>query len=314
MSVLVTGATGFVGAAVRDALRERGLTQRGTSRSALAGASSSETVVVGELDGGTDWDAALEGVSVVVHLAARVHVMRETASDPLTEFRRVNTWATEHLARSAAARGARRFVYVSTIKVNGEATASRPFSGSDAARPSDPYGISKWEAELALARVAEQTGLEVVIVRPPLVYGAGVRGNFFRLLRLAHRGVPLPLGGAHNRRSLLFVRNLADALVTCATHPTAAGNTFLVSDGEDLSTKELYTRLALALGNSPRLVSVPPSALRLLARVTRRQEEFQRLFGSLQVDAGAISSALQWRPPYTVDQGIRETASWFLGR
>ena len=312
MKVLVTGAAGFVGSALRKALRTRGIAQRAaTRRAALEGL---ESVSVGDIDGTTDWSAAVSGISAVVHLAARVHVMRETASDALSEFRRVNTHGTERLARAAATAKVRRLVYVSSIKVHGEVTEARPFSRSDAASPRDPYGVSKWEAELALARVARETGLEVVIVRPPLVYGAGVRGNFLRLLQLVRLGIPLPFGSAHNLRSLIFVRNLADALVICVEHPLAAGQTFLASDGEDLSTADLCSRLGRALGRAPRLLPVPVAVLRPIAALAHRDAEFQRLFGSLQVDATPLRIELGWRPPYTVDQGIAETAAWFQRR
>lgn len=234
MRVLVTGGTGFIGTAVRDALSERGVAQRLALRAKPAETKLGDAVVVGEIHQSTDWRAALSGVSAVVHLAARVHVMHETTADPASEFRRVNTQGTEHLARAAASAGVRRLVFVSSVKVNGESTDGRPFSPSDAPHPGDPYGVSKWEAEQALARVARDTGLEIVVVRPPLVYGPHVRGNFLRLMKLVQSGIPLPFGSARNLRSLVFVRNLADALVTCVHHAGAAGRTFLVSDGEDI--------------------------------------------------------------------------------
>lgn len=314
MSVLVTGATGFVGMAVRDALKGRGVAHRSATRGTPVRGAVGDVVTIAAIDGATDWTAAVSGMKAVVHLAARVHVMREASADPLAEFRRVNTDGTVQLARSAARAGVRRFVYVSSIKVNGEATLGRPFSPADPANPVDPYGVSKWEAERALARLAAETGLEVVVVRPPLVYGAGVRGNFLRLLQLAQLGVPLPFGSARNLRSLVFVRNLADALVTCVEHPAAPGQTFLVSDGLDLSTADLCRRLGRALGRTPRVFPAPVTVLRAVATLARRGAEFQRLFGSLQVDSSALRATLGWQPPYTVDQGLAETAAWFRGR
>jgi nucleoside-diphosphate-sugar epimerase len=314
VKVLLTGATGFVGTALRAALKARSIPYRSVTHQIALRESRGEAVSVGSIDGATEWSAAVTGVSSVVHLAARVHVMRETLPDALAAFRSVNTQGTERLARAAVRAGARRFIYVSSIKVNGESTSGRPFSRSDPPGPVDPYGISKWEAELALARVARETGLEVVVVRPPLVYGPGVRGNFLRLLKLARLGFPTPVGSANNLRSLVFVRSLADVLVTCIQHPAAAGQTFLVSDGEDLSTPALFTKLARALGKRPWLVPVPVGLLRAIAGVARRSAEFQRLFGSLQVDSTPLLTELGWRPPHTVDQGILETASWYCGR
>jgi nucleoside-diphosphate-sugar epimerase len=281
---------------------------------AASGNASPDRVSVGEIGGATEWRNALAGASVVVHLAARVHIMRETASDALAEFRRVNVAGTERLARMAASAGVRRLVYVSSIKVNGEATEARPFSASDEPCPLDPYGMSKWEAEQVLAHIGAQSPLEIVIVRPPLVYGPGVRGNFLRLMKLAGLGLPLPLGGARNLRSLVFVRNLADALVTCAVHPHAMGRTFLVSDGEDISTADLFRRLAHFLRRTPRLFSVPDEILSGIASATGRAAELQRLFGSLQVDASPLRRDLGWTPPHTIDEGLAETAAWYLQR
>jgi nucleoside-diphosphate-sugar epimerase len=315
MTLLLTGANGFVGTAVRQALAARGIAHRSAVRAAVAGDRDLDTVLVGDIHGTTDWPpACFEGVSVVMHLAARVHVMRETSTDALSEFRHVNTAGTERLARAAAAARVKRFVYVSSIKVNGESTRERSFASSDPPQPDDPYGISKWEAELVLGRVARDTGLETVIVRPPLVYGPGVKGNFLRLLMLVDTGLPLPLGAARNLRSLVFVQNLADLLVTCAQHPNAAGQTFLVSDDEDLSVADLCTRLARALERPARLLPVPIAVLRGAAVVTRRTQEFQRLFGSLRIDSSPLQGELGWSPPVSVDDGIVATATWFRGR
>ena len=263
-------------------------------------------VVVGDIDGATDWSQALAGVDVVFHLAARVHVLRETAAAPLAEFRRTNVAGTERLARSAAAAGVKRLVYVSSIGVNGLTTADgKKFSEADAPHPHNDYALSKWEAEQALARVADETGLQVVIVRPPLVYGGGAPGNFAQMLAVVAKGIPLPFASVRNRRSLVYVGNLVDALIVCATHPAAAGQTYLVSDGEDVSTPELLRQLAHALDVPARLLPCPPALLRLAGRLSGRQEQVERLLGSLQVDSGKIRRELNWIPPYSLQQGLQ---------
>jgi nucleoside-diphosphate-sugar epimerase len=254
----------------------------------------------------------LEGVDVIVHLAARVHVMDEHAADPLAEFRRVNAEGTVRLGRAAAAQGVRRLVYLSTIKVNGERTDTAPFQGSDPARPEDPYAASKWEAEQGLWALASETGLEVTVVRPPLVYGPGVKGNLLRLLATVNREVWLPLARVRNARSLISLGNLVDLLACCAESPRAANQTLLASDGEDLSTPDLIRRLARALGRRPRLLSIPLGLLRFAAALMGRAAEFGRLTESLQIDAAETRRQLGWVPPQTVDQGLAETAEWFL--
>ena len=260
---------------------------------------------VGAIDGATDWSKALVGAAVVIHLAARVHVMRDTASDPLEEFRKVNLHGTENLASQAARAGIKRLVYVSSIKVNGEQTMwDERFSETDAANPQDPYGISKWEAEQALHRIANETGLEVVIVRPPLVYGEGVKGNFAQMLKVLARGIPLPLATVENRRSLMYVWNLVDALILCATHPEAANKTYLVSDGEDVSTPELLQRLGQAMSRPARLFPCPEFLLKLIGGIIGRSAQVSRLLGSLQVDSSRIRNELGWTPPYTLQQGL----------
>lgn len=311
-TILVTGASGFVGQAVCAELRRRGFQVRAVLRKPQAGFPEHEQAIVSALDGHTDWSAALSGVDAVIHLAARVHVMHDDAADPLAEFRRVNTAGTVHLARSAAAAGVRRLVYVSSIKVNGEETAGdRRYSEQDVPAPQDPYGLSKWEAEQALHQVADETGLEVSIVRPPLVYGPGVKGNFIQMMRIVARGWPLPLASVDNQRDLLYVGNLADALIVCTTHPQAAGQTYLLRDGEPVSTAELLRRLAAAQGVAARLLSFSPSLLRLAGKLTGRSAQVERLTGSLQVDDAKIRSELDWRPPYSMQQGLQATADWF---
>jgi nucleoside-diphosphate-sugar epimerase len=312
MRLLVTGANGFVGQALCEEALARGFHVRGATRRARPLPVGAENVVVGEIDGFTDWAAALQGVEVVVHLAARVHVMRDQSADPLAEFLQANLHATINLAAQAARAGVRRLVYVSSIKVNGEETRDgRAFTEADSPDPQDFYGVSKWEAEQALHRVAMETGLEVVIVRPPLIYGAAVKGNFIQMLRVLARGIPLPLALVRNQRSLLYVGNLADALIACATHPAAAGQTYLVSDGEDIDTPGLLRRLGDALGRPARLFPWPPAMLKLAGRLLGKADQVERLLGSLQVDSGKIRRELNWTPPYTLQQGLQATAGWY---
>ena len=311
-TVLVTGANGFIGRALCGVLAASGRRVRKAVRMPVPGLP--DAVVVGDIGPDTDWRTALEGVSGVVHLAARTHVLRETATDPLAAYRKINVSGTERLARSAAAGGIRRLVIVSSVKVSGERTEERPFTEDGAPRPEDAYGVSKWEAEQALSRIAAETGLEVVALRPPLVYGPGVKGNFLRLMNLVARGVPLPLGAVDNRRSLIYTGNLAGAIVKALDAPQAAGRTYLVSDGEDVSTPDLVRGLARALGVKPRLLSLPLSALDLGARLAGRRAEFVRLTSSLQVDSSRIRRELDWRPPFTLAQGLEPTAKWYPGR
>ena len=311
-TVLVTGANGFIGRALCGVLAASGRRVRKAVRMPVPGLP--DAVVVGDIGPDTDWRTALEGVSGVVHLAARTHVLRETATDPLAAYRKINVSGTERLARSAAAGGIRRLVIVSSVKVSGERTEERPFTEDGAPRPEDAYGVSKWEGEQALSRIAAETGLEVVALRPPLVYGPGVKGNFLRLMNLVARGVPLPLGAVDNRRSLIYTGNLAGAIVKALDAPQAAGRTYLVSDGEDVSTPDLVRGLARALGVKPRLLSLPLSALDRGARLAGRRAEFVRLTSSLQVDSSRIRRELDWRPPFTLAQGLELTAKWYHAR
>ena len=253
---------------------------------------------------------ALQGVQTVIHLAARVHVMSDTATDPLGEFRRVNRDWTDRLARAAAGQGVRRFVYLSSIKVNGEQSTT-PFTEQDVPNPQDPYGISKWEAEQALAVVSSETGLEAVVIRSPLVYGPGVGGNFLQLLNNLRNGIPLPLAWVDNRRSLIYRENLVDALIHCVQDRRAAGRTYLVSDGEDLSTPDLIRRIARAMKLPARLWPLPLVVLRWLGRGAGKDTVIDRLLGSLQVDSSRIRQELGWRTPCSIDQGFEETAAWY---
>lgn len=308
-TILVTGANGFIGRALCDALAASGRKVRRAVRAAVP--DDTNAIAVGDIGAGTDWGAALEGVSCLVHLAARTHVLRETAADPIAEYRRINVAATERLARLAAARGVRRIVFLSSVKVNGERTDTRPFTEDDAPRPEDAYGKSKWEAEQALARVAAETGLQTVVLRPPLVYGPGVKGNFLRLMKWVARGWPLPLGSVENRRSLIYVGNLVEAIVKTIEVPRAAGETFFVADRQDVSTPDLVCSLAAALGIKPRLLSFPLAPLRLAATLAGQGAGFSSLTGSLQVDSSRIQRNLDWRPRFTFAQGMAETTRWY---
>lgn len=245
----------------------------------------------------------------VVHLAARVHVMNDNSTDPIAEFRRINVEGTRALARQAATAGVKRFVFVSSIKVNGEFTEpGKPFTAHDASSPKDPYGQSKAEAEDVLRSIASETGMEVVIIRPPLIYGPGVKANFAAMMNWLNRGIPLPLGRTENARSLLALDNLVDLIITCLDHPSAANQTFLASDGEDVSTTQLLQKMAAALGKKARLVPVPPALMRLGARLARREDIYQRLFGSLQLDIRHTCETLDWTPPLSLDEGLQQTA------
>lgn len=324
MKILVTGASGFVGSATCAWLVSQGLAVAGAVRQLparpLAGVDYRS---VGDLDAGTDWREALAGVDAVVHCAARVHVMRETAADPLAAFRSANVAGTERLARQAVAAGVRRLVFISSIKVNGEETAPPlpdpdprgargRFRENDAPAPQDPYGQTKWEAEAMLAGVAQETGLEVAVVRPPLVYGPGVKGNLARLLSWVERGVPLPLAGIRNARSLIGMDNLASALHACLTHPAAAGRTYLVRDGEDISTPDLVRRLGRHLGKPARLFALPAPLLEGVAGLAGRRADVQRLTGSLILDDSLIRRELGWVPPRTLDEGLAQMARAWL--
>jgi nucleoside-diphosphate-sugar epimerase len=244
-------------------------------------------------------------------LAVRVHVMDDTSADPLAAFRQTNTAGTLNLARQAAAVNVRRFVFVSSVKVNGESTAKNlPFAATGAPAPQDPYGISKMEAEQGLRQIADETGMEVVIIRPPLVYGPGVKANFASLMRAVQRGIPLPLASVtHNRRSFVALDNLVDLLITCIDHPAAANQTFLVSDGEDLSTADLLRRLGQAMNKPARLFPVPPSLLQLGANLLGKGDMAQRLLGNLQVDISHTRNTLSWAPPISVDEGLRRAVA-----
>jgi nucleoside-diphosphate-sugar epimerase len=309
MKFMISGAGGFVGRALCAELFRRGQSVSAAVRSDKSSIKNTEAIIIGAIDSETKWADALCDVDVVIHLAARVHVMREKAADPLAEFLQVNLHGTSNLARQAACFGVKRFVYVSSIKVNGEQTsATQSFTELDEPSPQDFYSISKWQAEQALWRIAQETGLEIVVVRPPLVYGPGVKGNFAQMLAVIAKRFPLPLASVYNRRSLIYVENLVDALIVCATHPVAAGQTYLVCDGEDISTPDLLRQLGYAMGCPAHMLPFPPSWLRMLGKLSGKSEQVERLLGSLQVDSGKIRRDLNWFPPYTLQQGLQATA------
>lgn len=315
MRVLLTGANGFVG---------RGLLERMSAlpnlelvaalRRPVSGFPEYVTSLqVSGLGPDTDWQEGLNEIGAVIHSAARVHVMHDTSSEPLAEFRKVNVDGTLNLARQAAAAGVRRFIFISSIKVNGEGTAvGAPYFADAHPAPAGPYGISKMEAEQGLRALAGETGMEVVIIRPVLVYGPGVKANFLSMMCWLHKGVPLPFGAIDNRRSLVSLDNLMDLIVTCIDHPGAANQTFLVSDGEDLSTSELLHRMGTALGKPARLLPIPSGFLETCAAMLGKQALSQRLCGSLQVDISKTRELLGWTPPLSVDDGLRKTAKHFL--
>lgn len=312
--VLVTGANGFIGKSVCAILSDAGFIVRASVRdeaSATEVRAANEVVFVGEVGVGARWEKAVDGMDAVVHLVGRAHVLRESSSDPLAEFRKVNVRGSENLARAAAEAGVRRLVYVSSIGVNGRFTGDRAFTENDPPAPHNFYTKSKWEAEQVLKTISEQSGIELVLLRSPLVYGPYVKANFLRLMKLADSGMPLPLGSVRNRRSLIFVDNLSHAVSACLTHPAAAGEMFLLSDGEDVSTPELVRRIARHLGRPARLVPFPPSVLKMGARLVGKESIADSLLSSLVVDSSKIRRALGWTPPHGLDEGIKKSTRWF---
>ncbi len=306
-NILLTGASGFVGKAILNTLQQRGLNIRPVYRSLDPAREQSYAVVIRGLDEATDWSAALTGIDVVIHAAARAHNMREDALDPLAEYRRINVEGTLNLARQASAVGVRRFVFISSIKVNGESTvAGRPFTAGDTPAPEDAYGQSKADAETSLKQLATETGMEVTIIRAPLIYGPSVKGNFANLTSWVRRGLPLPLGAVtQNRRSLVGLDNIVDLILVCTQHPNAANQIFLISDGEDLSTSELLRKIGIALGQPARLLCVPAGLISFMAALLGKKVISRRLLGSLQVDIQKTCEMLDWKPPVTLDEGLR---------
>ena len=310
MNVLLTGASGFLGSRLALALNYK---QDINLTAAVRRRIDNPAINIFELqslDANTDWSAALVNQLVVIHAAARAHIMKDEVSDPLAEYRRINVDGTINLARQAASTGVKRFIFISSIKVNGEQTYDRQtFKPDDVSCPVDAYGISKWQAEQGLKKVAAETGMEVVIVRPPLVYGPNVKGNFASMIKLVEKGVPLPLGKIHNQRSLVALDNLVDLVITCIDHPAAANQVFLAGDGQDLSTTELLRGVANAAGKPSRLIPIPSSLLMLAATLIGKKAVAERLLGSLQVDISKARDLLGWEPPISVEEGLRRLFS-----
>jgi nucleoside-diphosphate-sugar epimerase len=308
--ILMTGATGFIGKEVCKVLGNRGIPFIAGVRQRT----SNDQFEVGNLSGATDWKGALKGCDAVIHLAARVHVMKDKATDASDLYREVNVGATVNLARQAADSGTKRFIFVSSIKVNGESTTDIPFASGDRPAPTDPYGYSKLEAEQKLRELSRQTGMELVIVRPPLVYGPGVRANFLRLMQAVKLGLPLPFKNIQNRRSLVALDNIVDLLIRCASHPAASGHIFLVSDDYDLSTPYLVTLIAKSMNKQPFLLPMPAQFVSSCAKALGKQAVFNRMVGSLQVDITHTKKILGWTPLVSPDVAIQKTVSHFLQR
>ena len=308
--ILITGASGFVGRYLVHHLVKEGLSVRCAMRTdRMFEDKVDSTILIPSIDAHTDWTEALSGREVVMHLAARVHVMNDTSADPLTEFRKVNVEGTLNLAKQAASAGVKRFIFISSVKVNGEHTeAGKPFAEDAVPEPQDAYGISKLEAERGLLAIAQDTGMEVVIIRPPLIYGAGVKANFASMMRAVKRGIPLPLGAIHNKRSFVYVGNLVSMMMRCIDHPAAANQVFLVSDGHDLSTTELLRCCAEALNVKARLLPVPQRFIEVCANLSGKRAVAQRLCGNLQVDITKARTVLGWTPPFSVADGLHAAA------
>ena len=315
--ILVTGAGGFIGSRLCDILQASGYEVVATHRSFSGNPeihvnNRIQHIGVGQINSETQWQEALRGVDYVIHLAARVHVMKDYANDPLEEFRKTNVFGTVNLARQAVDSGVKRFIYISSIKVQGESTASDPFKAEDTPNPTDPYSISKLEAECCLNKLGAKDGMDIVIVRPPLVYGPGVKGNFLRLMALINSGLPLPLAHTDNTRSMVFVDNLCDLLTRCVEHPDAAGQIFLVSDGHDISTTELINIIGSRMGRKVCIFPFPYKIICFIGRALGKGDAVSRLFESLQVDINKTIDLLGWKPLIRYNKGIEETVNWYM--
>lgn len=304
MNILLTGASGFLGRHIAHRMIRDDSFRLTAGVRANIDLPVAQVFIPGGLDHDTDWAAALKGQEVVIHAAARAHVLREDVADPLVEYRRVNVAGTLALARQAAEYGVRRFLFISSIGVNGNINTV-PFTDKDAPAPAEPYALSKLEAEQGLLELVRNCDMEVVVIRPPLVYGPGAPGNFGSLVRWVGKGIPLPFGAIHNKRTLVGIDNLVDLIVRCIAHPAAANQVFLAGDGEDISTTDLLRRVGCAMGKPTRLVPVPAGLLQFGATLLGKKAMAQRLLGSLQVDIGKTCEMLDWKPPYTVDEGLR---------
>lgn len=309
--ILLTGVSGFLGGSLLNALINRNVRCLGRQRPLTL---SDSSFYQSEINAGIDFTIAVEDISVIIHSAARVHVMKDSSCNPLHDFREVNTYGTLKLAQQAADAGVKRFIFISSIKVNGESTElNLPFKPDDVFIPTDPYGLSKYEAEIGLLNIAQETGMEVVIIRPPLVYGPGVKANFAAMMKWVYKGLPLPLGGIkQNKRSLVSIDNLVDLIITCIDHPQAVNQTFLVSDDDDVSTTALLQNMAAALNRPSRLLPIPVSWFNLLTRLINKPAISQRLCGSLQVDISKTKELLEWRPPYSSAECMKTTADAFV--
>jgi nucleoside-diphosphate-sugar epimerase len=310
MKVLVTGASGFVGQSVIKALKHANVHVVAIGRN-LSASDANVSVSVPDYCVKDVWQKPLSGCDVVIHLAARVHVMHDIAENPLDAFLAVNLHGTVNLAEAAAKEGIKRFVYVSSIKVNGEFTEKQNFTEEDVPNPQDPYAISKWYAEKALRKIEKETGMEVVILRPPLIYGPGVKANFAALLKLVDKKLPLPLASINNKRSLVYVGNFVEAIIICATHASAAGQTYLVSDGEDVSIPQLIKKIAFALNKPSYLFPFPVTVMRLFTKIIGKTASVDRLTQSLVIDSSKIRQELGWTPPFNMEQGLKVTADWY---
>ncbi|PIE24855.1 MAG: hypothetical protein CSA60_02560 [Neptuniibacter caesariensis] len=312
--ILLTGSTGFLGSAITKRLKESNYQLRPAVRS-LANNVPENAQVIGDINGETDYTNALTDVSVVIHAAARAHVMNDEVTDPLAEYRNVNVAGSENLARQAAAAGVKRFIFISSVKVSGESTRGvAAYDESMPPAPEDAYGQSKFEAEEVLKQVAADTDMELIIIRPPLVYGPGVKANFYNLLKLCAAPLPLPFGAVNNSRSMIYIDNLVDFIVRCIDHPNAANETFLVSDGQDVSLRSLITMIRKTMNKPAWLLPVPVSLLKWVGKLTGKTAVVERLVGDLQIDSSKAQRLLGWAAPYTVEQGIAETVADFKNR
>ncbi|MGF1753413.1 SDR family oxidoreductase [Vibrio makurazakiensis] len=313
MKFLVTGSSGFLGSRFIGKVASSGILVRSVSRNVEDVQTKLDEFSVATINGNTNWNGAFDGVDCVVHCAARVHQMREPVANAIQAYLDINTDGTLNLARQAALAGVKRFVFISSVKVNGEfSQQNEKFTPCLSHRPNDPYGLSKYEAEIGLKVLAEELGIEVVIIRPPLVYGPGVKANFLSMIKLLDKGVPLPLGAIDNQRSFVYIDNLVDLMLTCCIHPKAGGETFLVSDDEDVSTTKLLNSVARALKSKARLLSVPKSIICFLAKLTGKPQFSQRICDNLQVDITKTKSLLNWSPPFAFEEGIRKTVEAYV--